>query len=507
MLPPGEVRTLVRRNSYFDSVTLMRISTGLNARAGVTASVMMGTAANKQLLAAASLLTEDAEAAGPNDLIIAIRAGAEAIDALLAEAESGLSAISAEATVVEAGAPGTLVQAVAGLPGANLAMISTPGAYAAAEALKALSRGLHVFLFSDNVAREDEVMLKREAARRGLLVMGPDCGTAIINGAPLGFANAVRRGDIGLIGASGTGLQQVSSLIDRGGCGVSQVIGVGSHDLTQGVGSSTMLLALDALGRDPATRVIVLVSKPPEPGEAERVLERAAAVGKPIVVSFIGSSARIDAPSVHNAPTLEEAASLAVALSRGTPPEPPATPDPHPVAERIAPGRRYIRALYSGGTFAYEAEQLLAPVADAIESLAPGRPVSFPAGHLVLDLGADEFTVGRPHPMIDPGLRAELVRAAAVAPDTAVVLLDVVIGHGAAADPLDRLADAIREGSRAPGGGPAFVAFVCGTEADPQGLHRQEAALSSLGVVLAPNSTAAARLAGAIASARAEAAR
>jgi FdrA protein len=488
-------RNLVKPNAYFDSVALMRIAALLDARPGVAAvSLMMGTPANRELLAEAGLLVAEGAAAGPNDLVIAVRADAEHLDALLADAEAGLDTGEAAAGEGEPVRPRTLEQVV----GANLALISTPGAYAAGEALKALKLGLHVFLFSDNVPPEEELLLKLEAGRRGLLVMGPDCGTAIINGVPLGFANAVRRGDIGLVAASGTGSQEIACLVDRAGAGISQLLGVGGNDMSEAIGARSMLFALDALAADPATKVIVLVSKPPAPSVAAAVLERAVGAGKPVVVNFLG--AKVEASgNLHPAATLEEAAMLAAALSLGK----PATsgfdrPNPVALEERLERGRSAIRALFSGGTFAYQAELLLGEVATSAGRWVPGRPIAFPPGNLVLDLGADEYTVGRPHPMIDPSLRVEFVRAAVAAPDTAVILLDVVLGTGSAADPADALAPAIREAA----GGPLVIAFVCGTAADGQGLERQERLLREAGAVLAPSSTAATRLARDVLAAR-----
>ncbi len=482
-------RNLVKPNAYFDSVALMRIAATLNARPEVAAaSLMMGTAANRELLEEAGLLADEGRAAGPNDLVIAVSAEEALLDALLAEAEAGLDTGS-PAAGGEGGPvrPRTLEQ----VEGANLALISTPGIYAAAEALKALKLGLHVFVFSDNVPPEQELLLKEEAGRRGLLVMGPDCGTAIINGVPLGFANAVRRGDVGLVGASGTGSQEIACLIDRAGAGISQLFGVGSHDLSESIGARSMLFALDALAADTATRVIVLVSKPPAPSVAVAVLARAASAGKPVVVNFLG--VRVEASgNLHPAATLEEAAMLAASLSLGRPVTQAHTQlGPVGLAEHLGPGRSAIRALFSGGTFAYEAELLLGEVATSAGRWVPGQPIRFPPGNLVLDLGGDEYTVGRPHPMIDASLRVEFLRAAAAAPDTAVILLDVVLGTGAAADPAGALAPAIREAV----GGPLVIAFVCGTAADAQGLDRQEALLREAGVVLAPSSTAAIRLA------------
>jgi FdrA protein len=494
------VRCAVRPGTYFDSVVLMGIAAELGRQPGVRAgSLVMATPANRDVLAEAGLLGPGAETAGPNDLVIAVDADEDRLEAVIAAADEALARRS-EPPPAEAGAPlrpRTLAQA----PGAGLALISTPGRYAAAEALKALRLGMSVFLFSDNVPLEHEVALKREAHERGLLVMGPDCGTAIVGGVPLGFANEVRRGDVGLIGASGTGLQQVSTLVDRWGAGISHAIGVGSHDLSAEVGAISMLDALDALAADPATNVVVLVSKPPDPAVAERVLARAATAGKPVVGAFLGAEPG-DAPDgVTVVRTLEDAARAAVRAVRGDDPAPAPSRDGAP---RLSPGageRRLLRALYAGGTFAYEARILLEPllgeIGEAAGPPAAGRPAGLPDEHLILDLGDDRFTVGRPHPMIDPAVRLDMLRATGEDPRTAVVLLDVVLGHGAAEDPAGDLAPAIAE-LAAREDPPRVVAFVVGTRADPQGLERQERALRDAGAHVATSSTAAARLAEAL---------
>ena len=484
-------RNVVKRNAYFDSVVLMSIAGRLARLPGIeSASLMMATPANKDLLREAGLLGAEGEAAGPNDLVVAIRGTEESAPDAFAAAEEALGESRPAVASVEASRPRSLFEAAAaGRP--NLALISTPGAYAAGEALKALKLGMHVFCFSDNVSVEQEVMLKHEAGRRGLLVMGPDCGTAIVNGVPLGFANEVRRGDIGLIGASGTGLQMVSCLVDRAGAGVSHMLGVGGRDLSEQVGGLSMLAALEALATDPGTRVIVLVSKPPAPAVAQRVLAAAAACGKPVLVNFI--SAAVEAAGFEVAATLEEAAARAVQLSSGRLPPMSEEPPPPPPAGP----RRFIRGLYSGGTFAYEARALLSRLGGGVADhvgYSPGRPLALPDGHIVIDLGEDEFTVGRPHPMIDPSLRLEFLQAAGRDPSTAVVLLDVVIGHGAASDPAGALAPAIAKATSQPA--PALVvAFVCGTDRDPQGRTAQEQRLAEAGALVVPSSTAAARVA------------
>ena len=469
------IRFLVRPNTYFDSVVLMRAASLVSARPGVAAaSLVMGTPANLALLAQAGLLDDDARVAGPNDLVIVVDGDHDALGPALAEAEASLHPPpDPGASMSEGPRPRSLVAAVDAADHPNLALISVPGPYAASEALKALRLGLNVFLFSDNVPVADEILIKEHAEGAGLIVMGPDCGTAVVAGIPLGFANHLRRGPVGLAGASGTGLQQVSVLIDRWGVGVSHILGTGSRDLSAEVGGRSTRAALAALVEDPMTEVIVLVAKPPAPAVAARVLDQAADCGKPVVACFLGEELTPPAPSVTVVRTLEEAASAAVRLAGGTPPEgPPSTPPEGPPARH----GDLLRALYTGGTFAYEAAAILG---------AGPR-------HVLRDLGADEFTVGRPHPMIDPAVRVPHLREALADPATAVVLLDVVSGYGASADPITPLLSVLES---APPGGPAVIAFVVGTEADPLPRSLIERQLAEVGVLLAASSTAALQLA------------
>src|SRR5207253_1932086 len=382
-------------------------------------------------------------------------------------------------------------------PKANLALISVPGDYAAAEAMKALRLGLNVMLFSDNVSGADEVALKRYARSRGLLVMGPDCGTAIIDGVPLGFANAVRRGAVGVVGASGTGTQQVTCLVHRAGGGISHAIGTGGHDLSQEVGGITMLAGLEKLAADPDTKVIVLISKPPAAAVAKQVLAKAKAAGKPVVVTFVGAA--IDEKGVHGARTLEEAAAAAVALSKGRKPSyrAPAIKAPR---IKFKASQRYIRGLFSGGTFCYEASALIGN-AWSNAPLDPKRRIKDvwkSRENTLIDLGDDVFTRGRPHPMIDHRLRNERLLAEAADPEVAVILMDVVLGYGAHPDPAGEMAPAIRKAheiARKQRRPLAIVGFVCGTDEDPQGLARQEAALREAGMLLESSNARAALLA------------
>jgi FdrA protein len=510
------VTNIVKQNRYQDSVTLMQVAVRLRAIMGVEdASLMMGTEPNKEMLAEAGLLAAEGRIAGPNDLIIAVSGTGDALSGIEAELEALLQAEIPSSGERTETTPRTLVSGIAALPGANLALISTPGLYAAAEARKALLASMHAMIFSDNVSIEDEHDLKALASERGLLLMGPDCGTAIIGGVPLGFANVVRRGNIGVVGASGTGMQEVTSLIDRYGGGVSHAIGTGSRDLSERIRGEMTLSGLRALIADPQTEVIVLVSKPPHPEAATRVLEEASRSHKPIVTAFLGMAPPDPKYTQGNSricavQTLDTAALRAVEFTNVTVPvEADAIIGPIEAArESLTPTQRYVRGLFSGGTFCYEAMLVMrnrtvgpiysnTPLAPEWKLPDPHRSYQ----HTCLDLGADEFTIGRPHPMIDLSARAERIVAEAADPEVAVLLLDMVLGYGAHNDPAGVLAEAIQEARHiASAGGRSLpvVASICGTQNDPQGLERQQRILADAGVIIAPSNAMAARLAATI---------
>jgi FdrA protein len=503
-------------NFYRDSVALMQLSSRLSALPGVRqASAVMASATNLALLCEAGLLAGDV-AAGPNDLLVALDGENEtSLAAALAEAERAFDdqATSGVGAERRREPPRSLEMGLDVMPAANLALISTPGDYAAAEAFKALRLGLNVMLFSDNVPVETEVALKRYALAHNLMVMGPDCGTAIIGGIPLGFANAVRRGAIGLVGASGTGLQLVTCLIDRLGGGISQAIGTGGHDLSRDVGGITMLQGLMALANDAATKAIVLISKPPAPEIAARVLAQARLAGKPVVVNFLGADPMSIEPSgLTVVKTLEDAAFAAVALATGRQPARIAPASALP-GFPLALGQRYVRGLFSGGTLCFEATLLLGETLGDVYSNTPvgrGRVLENvwqSRANTLIDLGDDVFTRGRPHPMIDHRLRNERLAAEADDPQTAVILLDVVLGYGAHADPASVIAPVVEAAigrAAAAGRHLAVVGFVCGTAADPQNLQRQEARLRQAGMLLASSNAEAVRLAAHIVSAAKE---
>ncbi|WP_436762127.1 FdrA family protein [Streptosporangium sp. V21-05] len=447
------VRT--RTGVYHDSVSLMRVSRTAAALPGVEVAVVaMATELN---LGIAAELGFGLPQAGPADLLIALRGEADALDAASTELDGLLAALSAPSASGGGGnaeRPPRTVRAAARERAASLALVSVPGPHAFAEALDAVEAGLSVMIFSDNVPVEQEVLLKRRAAERGVLVMGPDCGTAVVGGAGLGFANVLRPGPVGLVAASGTGAQQVTCLLDLAGVGVSHVLGVGGRDLSADVGGLSTLRALEALDADPATELIVLISKPPAPEVARVVEEAVAKLRTPVVTALLGSG-QADLTSVT------EAALRALGVPV------PAWPSwPAPGTSGAPPGGN-VRGIYSGGTLCVEA-RLIAGTGE------------------FTDFGDDAYTVGRAHPMIDPTLRLE---ALAEVPPGDVVLLDVVLGHGADPDPAARLAPAIAE---AVARGVTAVVALVGSEGDPQGLAAQAGALNAAGAAVFTSNAGAA---------------
>ncbi len=510
------IRYVIKASHYFDSVSLMTIARDIRALPGIEdAALVMGTEANKGLLQQVSPLSVEARSASPTDLILMVKGDEAALDGALATAEKLLTKRPAAAEGA-AHRPRTLRSALRAHPDANLAVISVAGAYATAEAWAALQQNLHVLLFSDNVALEDEVALKRYAAERGLLLMGPGAGTAIINGAALGFANVVPPGPVGIISAAGTGLQEVSTLLAREGIGITQGIGVGGRDLSDAVGGLMMLHAAHALQHDPATEVIVAISKLPSPAISKRVLEHLAASEKPAVVIFMGADDLPAVPSslMHLTRTLQEAALTAAALVRGDDVQTVQAQlaerrhalraQAAELAVQLRPGQSRLRGLFSGGTLCEEAMRLWSAVIGDVWSNGPLKPhLKLPdsnhsQGHCALDLGEEEFTVGRPHPMIDNDLRIRRLLQEAADPQVAVIQMDLVLGYGAHPDPASELAPAIREAREVAGRAGRtliVVGALTGTDHDPQNLTRQARAFEAAGMVLLPSNADASQLA------------
>lgn len=488
--------TELRSGAYADSIVLMQLQSDLERLEGVQAAgVVMGTGVNLDLLRASDLLDATGEQAGADDLLVAVRAGSRAqaaaaigqIDRLMQRRRSSES---------EDYRPRTLESALRLAPDASWVSISIPGRFAGAVTRDALERGCHVFLYSDNVPLEEELELKELALSRGRLLLGPDCGSAIVGGLGFGFTNVVRSGSIGLVCASGTGLQTISSAIHQAGAGISQAIGIGGRDLSTAVGGIAARQAIDLLARDTDTRVLVLASKPPGAEAANRILAQALAVSKPVVVAFTGMApAGRRLGNLHFARTLTEAAEIAISLANDEP----------SAAVEGSPGRGvsgFLRGLFSGGTLALEAAHTALPLLLPLYSnlaLEGGAHLPDPTrsrGHTIVDLGADSFTVGRLHPMMDPRLRLERLTQEAADPETGLILLDLVLGRGSHADPTTDLAAAI-ERIRAAGGPPVSIVVV-GTDQDPQNLESTLERLTAAGAIVSTD--VAAGLAAAVAS-------
>lgn len=501
------IHNVIKPNTYFDSVTLMLFSSKLNSVNGIEqAAVMMGTNHNKELMINSGVLTKaQADKAGSNDLIIGIKAVSQTIidqaikvlnEQFENKTKTSSNGVEIKVKTVEAAA-----KAVTDL---NFAVVSLPGRFAKAEAMKCLQNNMHVLLFSDNVSLEDEIELKDYAVKNELLMMGPDCGTAIVNGVALGFANVVRRGNIGLVAASGTGLQEVTVIIDKLGGGISQALGTGGRDLKSGVGGKMMLAALDALNADPATEVIGIISKPPAPEVMIKILDKVNKFKKPVVACFLGGNkSTLSKSKVHPTENLEQTANALVALSnkKEITKNSKLKVNPDTLLNNIKLKQikgKYVRGVYTGGTLAYESMLILSSKLSGVYSnIATDKKYNLDNPQIskentVVDMGEDFFTDGQPHPMIDPNQRSLRIIKDAKDKDTAVILFDCVLGYGSHDNPADSIVKAIKEVKKNRGETIVFVGSVTGTDRDPQNQVNQEKILNEAGAIVLPTNAQAA---------------
>ena len=485
-------RVELRHGIYRDSVTLMRASQAVAGHDGVRAAIVaMATPLNLELYERLGFDPAEAAKATPNDLLVAVQAEDDAaLAAALAEVEAQLAAVAGPEVGTSGAPPPPRTVASALRHGGTLALVSVPGQHAFVEAMDAVTGGASVMLFSDNVPVGQEILLKDEAARRGVLVMGPDAGTAAVGGLGLGFANALRPGPVGIVAASGTGAQQVSCLLDAAGVGITAILGVGGRDLSAAVGGRSTLAAMELLDAHQGTELVIVLSKPPDPAVAGRLRARAAELRTPALVAFLG----------RGQPDLTAVTHEALTAVGAEPVQPAEWPAPY----RRVPRPGFLRGLFSGGTLCDEAMIIaagrLGPVASNIP-LEPGWALGDDLrspGHLMIDFGDDRLTAGRPHPMIDPSLRIERIAAEAADPACAVLLLDVVLGYGADPDPARSLAPAVaraRERAGADGRDLAVVVSLIGSRGDPQGRDATAEALAAAGASVHLSNAAAARAA------------
>lgn len=489
------IHAFVKKGSFQDSVSLMVISRKLSESPEVDeVSVMMGTPANKSLLETTGFWHDQFLDATPNDICVAIRAESSdpsVIDFISNELEAALQALAQG----QRGGKKLLKvrrweSALKKLPDANLLLISIAGEYAANLAEQAIDSDKNVMIFSDNMTLEDEVRLKKKASSKGLIVMGPDCGTAIISGAPLAFSNVMPKGNIGVIGASGTGIQELISQVALAGQGITHAIGLGGRDLSVGVGGISALSALDMLANDSNSKVIAFVSKPPAEEVRQKVLNAMKAINKPIVALFLGAAhAKAREGNVYLANTLNQAAELAVALAKVE----------EAAAQHTKVPNKKIIGLYTGGTLAAEAAMLLAEQLELETDSEHAKGIMLAAdGHKIVDLGDDFYTVGRPHPMIDPTVRQMEIVKLAESKDIGVLLIDVVLGYGSLLDPAGAVVEGIEKMRAKRGSQPevTIIATVTGTEQDPQCRSSQINILEEAGVVVCETLPQAILLAG-----------
>ncbi|MEJ7542086.1 acyl-CoA synthetase FdrA [Staphylococcus intermedius] len=480
--------TIIKENTYQDSIVLMLLSNKLNSIDGVKkVSVMMGTPANKDIFRASGLGSDELDQANPNDIVVVIDTEDEAkvneVDEMVEATLKGENNVDASSNEQEVH---NWKRAMELAKQPNMALISIPGQYAAMEAENALNEGLHVFMFSDNVPKADELRLKEMAHEKGLLVMGPDCGTGIIHSVPLAFTNIVNEGDIGLVGASGTGIQEVTTIIDREGKGVTNAIGTGGRDLSTEIGAITMLDSIKALNQDPKVKVITVISKPPAKEVKEKVLNVLRNIEKPVVTLFLGDVPTYHEPGIYHAYTLEEAARVSVQLSNGETPhfEPSILTD---IEAEFVEGQMGIKGFYSGGTLASEAAMLINHALKNTKSEKQDGYMLKTEAHAVIDLGDDIYTQGKPHPMIDPEKRIEMLEASIEDETTAVILLDDVIGNGSHDDMASELAPTISkviQHAKEKGRHIVVLATVVGTAQDHQGYQQQIDILKRAGAVI-----------------------
>lgn len=511
------LRGIVKSGEYFDSITLMLITKNITETEGVLeAAVVMGTEENKEILKHSEMLIPEFKKAKDTDLLIAVKIDHDKnADKIIKVAEKLLkeSKHKKEENIDEYSAR-SIEGAVKQIPGINMAIISVAGKYAGDEAMKALKNDLNVMLFSDNVSLKKEVELKKYAKEKGLLMMGPDCGTAIINGAPLCFANVIKKGDIGIVAASGTGLQEVSCIISKEGGGISQAIGTGGRDVKKDVGGIMFIEGIKALAEDKETKIIVLISKPPHKEVLKKIADIIVKINKPIIAILLGGNSEVikNAGGIP-AKTLEEAALIAISISKRK------NMDEYKQAlkenekeienlakeeaKKIKKEQKYIRGLFSGGTLCDESQLLFKEVIGDVYSNAPLNPdfklkdVWKSYKHTIVDLGEDEFTVGRPHPMIDFSLRNKRILEEAKDPEVAVILLDLVLGYGSNKNPDKELVPIIKKAYEVLEKEGRYLSIICsitGTDNDPQNKKKIEKELKKAGVIVMKSNAAASKL-------------
>lgn len=515
------LKIIIRKNTYYDSIFLMNLSEEIQKSEGIKQVILlMGTDMNKTVLEDLKITNKRTDSATPNDLMIIIEAELEEhIKKAILKLDNIISGSNAELQTDKNINYNTLEMALKESPDINLAFISIPGQYVADEAKKVIDKGITPFIFSDNVPLSEEVELKKLAEKKDIFIMGPGCGTSVINGISIGLMSAVRQGSIGIVGASGSGIHEVAVLIDRGGLGISQAIGTGGRDLLDDVGGITMIHGLKLLNRDPSTKVIVLISKPPGLNTMKRVLNEVSSCNKPVVVNFLGGDENaVKEANAYPAFTLEDTALKAISLAKNE-------KLPKNIISSYKEGlkliameekrknnnqsEKYLRGLFFGGTHCEESILILQDMLSELYSNIKFQKavqlenVNQSYKHTLIDIGAEEFTKGKPHPVIDPSIIKERLWKEGSDSNVVVILLDILLGYGAHIDPAGVIEDTLRlikEKAEKDQRHLSIIVSVCGTRKDPQNLYTQLEKLKKIGCIIMPSNAQAAFLSGLILS-------
>ncbi|MBP7654797.1 acyl-CoA synthetase FdrA [Candidatus Dependentiae bacterium] len=503
------IKNYIIKNRYFDSVMLMSIANSASKCEGIkNLAAMMATDNNKEVLRNTKMIDKTGEKAEPNDLLVCINAEAESFcEPALKKFKELLDNKSSAENKSDKIELTSIADGIKEYADSNLVLFSIPGPFVKREAKTALSAGKNVMIFSDNVTIDEELELKQIAKQNGLIVMGPDCGTSIINGKGIAFANSMPIGKIGIIGASGTGIQQVSCILANKGYGVKHAIGLGGRDLSKQIGGISMLTAIDAMEKDIDIEIVILISKPPFPEVEKKIFDRLKNYKKKIVVNFLkGDETECKKRRIPFASTLENAANLAISILENKPFEPKEFDAEKKEIDQLLKSIRnktgsskYVRGLYSGGTLCDEALFIMAQYGLEVFSNIPLTPelklknAYESYKNTLVDLGDDEFTKGRPHPMIDYTLRCQRIVEESSKKDTGIILFDIVTGYGSHINPVEPLSEAITK-SLKNNKNLVFIASICGTSYDIQNINEIKKQLEKLGVIFMPTNAQAAKL-------------
>ena len=476
---------IIKKNFFRDSVQMMQFSQQLKDEQGVIdAAIVMSTVLNKNTLKNMNLLTEDGISATENDTLISINCQDEnSLSNAIQKAEQLLTSISAKAKNEFT----SLASALDTFSDANIASLSIPGQFVKEMATELINKQLNLFVFSDHVPLEDEIYLKNLALENNVLFMGPEAGTSILNGTVFGFGNRVRKGSIGIIGASGTGIQESSTMIDLFGEGISHGIGVGGRDLRNDIGGMMTMKAMEIFENDPNTKAVLLVSKPVDNYIRNKIINKINNFSKKnYVLCLIGDNENsVDTAKIKFSKSIQMSVLKILKLLDDNVYK--KTKDvvrnqindsiklSESLSKDLNEGQKFIRGFFAGGTLCYESKIILEQMIGKIYSnLSSDDEYSIKGNvsskeNTLIDFGEEEFTSARPHPIIDPLLRRNRILEDANDPNVGVIIIDIICGINAAKNTMAFHAETIKKAieiAREQGRKLSVFTYICGTEND-----------------------------------------